>query len=61
MLVYGGAERGLSEALLQLRAEILSKGWWWCSGTGAFKQSPHLIILGGPAGSSDVEIPFTVV
>lgn len=57
-----GGEEVLSEASSQLRAEILSKEWrWWCLGRGAFKQSPHLVILGGPDGSSDVEIPFTVV
>lgn len=26
-----------------------------------FKQSLHLVILGGPDGSSDVEIPLAVV
>lgn len=51
----------MSDASSKPRTDILSKGWWWCSGRGAFKQSPDLVILGGPDGSSDVEIPFAGV
>lgn len=37
------------------------KGMVVVLGRGAFKQSPDLVILGGPDGSSDVEIPFAGV